>query len=82
MRWEPGVGFDPRSPGSCPGPKAGAKPLSHPGIPSSHILDLLLLQHNLTYPVWSVLRSQAKSIWSPPSFFLPLKVIAEELRRA
>ena len=30
---EPDVGLDPRSPGSCRGPKAGAKPLSHPGIP-------------------------------------------------
>ena len=30
---KPDVGFDPRTPGSCPGPKAGAKPLSHPGIP-------------------------------------------------
>ena len=27
------VGLDPRTLGSCPGPKAGAKPLSHPGIP-------------------------------------------------
>ena len=27
------VGFDPWSPGSRPGPKAGAKPLRHPGIP-------------------------------------------------
>ena len=27
------VGLDPRSPGSRPGPKAGAKPLRHPGIP-------------------------------------------------
>ena len=26
---EPYAGLDPR----CPGPKAGAKPLSHPGIP-------------------------------------------------
>ena len=34
MHWEPDVGFDPRSPGSRPGPKAGAKPLRHPGIPS------------------------------------------------
>ena len=33
MRREPDVGFDPGSPGSRPGPKAGAKPLSHPGIP-------------------------------------------------
>ena len=30
---EPNVGLDPRTPGSHPGPKAGAKPLSHPGIP-------------------------------------------------
>ena len=27
MHREPDVGFDPGSPGSCPGPKAGAKPL-------------------------------------------------------
>lgn len=31
--WEPDVGLDPGAPGSHPGPKAGAKPLSHPGIP-------------------------------------------------
>ena len=29
---DPDVGFDPGSPGSRPGPKAGAKPLRHPGI--------------------------------------------------
>ena len=33
MHWEPDVGFDPGSLGSRPGPKAGAKPLRHPGIP-------------------------------------------------
>ena len=33
MHREPDVGFDPASPGSRPGPKAGAKPLRHPGIP-------------------------------------------------
>ena len=27
------MGLDPRTPGSRPGPKAGAKSLSHPGIP-------------------------------------------------
>ena len=27
---EPNSGLDPRTPGSCPGLKAGAKPLSHP----------------------------------------------------
>ena len=34
MHREPDVGLHPRPPGSHPGPKAGAKPLSHPGIPS------------------------------------------------
>ena len=29
----PDVGLDPGTSGSRPGPKAGAKPLSHPGIP-------------------------------------------------
>ena len=38
MHREPDVGFDPGSPGSCPGPKAGAKPLRHPGIPITIIL--------------------------------------------
>ena len=28
------VGLDPGTPGLCPGPKAGTKPLSHPGIPT------------------------------------------------
>ena len=27
------MGLDPGTPGSRPGPKAGTKPLSHPGIP-------------------------------------------------
>ena len=33
MHQESDVGFDPGSPGSRPGPTAGAKPLRHPGIP-------------------------------------------------
>ena len=36
MPREPDVGFDPGSPGSRPGPKAGAKPLRHPGVPKKH----------------------------------------------
>ena len=36
---EPEVGLDPGSPGSRPEPKAGAKPLSHPGCPwNTHFL--------------------------------------------
>ena len=38
--WEPDTGLDPGTAGSCPGPKAGAKPLSHPGIPDSRDLTL------------------------------------------
>ena len=30
---EPDMGLVPGAPGSCPGPKAGAKPLSHTGFP-------------------------------------------------
>ena len=33
MHREPDVGLHPGSLGSCPGPKAGAKPPCHPGIP-------------------------------------------------
>ena len=39
MHREPDVGFDPGSPGSRPGPKAGAKPLRHPGIPIREVYD-------------------------------------------
>ena len=38
MNREPNVGLDPGSPGSRPGPKAGAKPLRHPGIPIACVL--------------------------------------------
>ena len=33
LRREPDVELDPGTPGLCPGPKAGIKPLSHPGKP-------------------------------------------------
>ena len=39
MHREPDVGFDLGSPGSRPGPKAGAKPLRHPGIPTFTFLN-------------------------------------------
>ena len=40
MHREPDVGLDPGSPGSRPGPEAGAQLLCHPGIP---VLKLSLL---------------------------------------
>ena len=39
---EPDVGLDPGTPGSCSGPKAGTKPLSHPGIPDTVFLKCLV----------------------------------------
>ena len=33
VRRESDVGLDPGTPGSLPGLKAGAQPLSHPGVP-------------------------------------------------
>ena len=35
---EPDAGLDPRTPGSCPEPKADAQPPSHPGVLWSGIL--------------------------------------------
>ena len=58
---EPNVGLDPRTPGSRPGPKAGAKLLSHPGIPYFYVFSLLIVNivnsdkynpHNQT--VWGI----------------------------
>ena len=44
------MGPDPRSPGSGPGPKAGAKLLSHPGIPYySTILRTHLIRHQFHF---------------------------------
>ena len=39
---QPDVGLDPRTPGSCPELKAGAKPPSHPGIPRRLLLMKVL----------------------------------------
>ena len=42
---EPDVGLDPETPGSRPGPKAGAKPLNHPGILCFLILNSAFAHH-------------------------------------
>ena len=46
MHREPDVGFDPGSPGSRPRPKAGAKPLRHPGIPLFFFFKIYLFIHD------------------------------------
>ena len=33
------MGLDPRTPEPCPGPKTGAKLLSHPGCPTTDFID-------------------------------------------
>ena len=38
---EPNVGLDPRTPGSCPEPKAEAQPLSHSGASPTNTKTLL-----------------------------------------
>ena len=43
MHQEPDMGFDPRVPGSRPGPKAGAKPLRHPGIPGLMFFEIKIV---------------------------------------
>ena len=43
---KPEVGLDPRTPGSHPGPKAGTKPLSHPGIPHTIQFKTEIEPHN------------------------------------
>ena len=57
MHQEPDVGFDPGSPGSRPGPKAGAKPLSHPGIPWCGFLKFLLLRDR-AFLSWEVFATE------------------------
>ena len=53
---EPNAGLDPRSPGSGPGLKAGAKLLSHPGTPLIIFLIIItgfLLDPKLFSPCFS-----------------------------
>ena len=40
---EPDEGLDPGTPGSHPGPKADAQPLSYPGFPKRELSNLLLI---------------------------------------
>ena len=58
------VGFDPGTPGSRPGPKEGAKPLSHPGIP----LQCLIFCHLLnSAPLPSLPKYTYLDTWDPDS---------------
>ena len=36
------MGLDPGTPGLCPGPKADAQPLSHPGVPGNKFRIIII----------------------------------------
>ena len=70
MHREPDVGFDPRSPGSRPGPKAGAKLLRHPGIPPQMLKQVV---HTPAGP-WRPRISGSCDFYSSCSFYFPLSL--------
>ena len=65
MHREPDVGFDPRSPGSCPGPKTGTKPLNHPGIPLFFNLSRTL--HTVFHSGYICSHAHQECKWATPS---------------
>ena len=73
MHQEPDVGFDPGSPGSRPGPKAGAKPLRHPGIPIWKFLNAVFpMMHQAFYGFTLVYKNHCRgslggaAVWRLP----------------
>ena len=60
MHQEPDMGFNPGSPGSRPGPKAGAKPLRHPGIPEARFLKVFCYDF----------RAVLFTVFKPPNLFV------------
>ena len=93
MHREPDVGFDPGSPGSRPGPKAGAKPLRHPGIPQWHFYTLTMrlkkekLRVNLIYNCTETIRylgiyltKEVNDLY-PKNYRKLLKEIEEDTKR-
>ena len=61
MHRAPDVGFDPRSPGARPGPKAGANPLHHPGIPHTLCLKCVFARSPFIVPVSLILPPLGRS---------------------
>ena len=57
---EPDVGLDPGTPGSCPGPTAGTKPLSHPGIPEMQLVRMKMCRKCKRYSGFWSLRAVTK----------------------
>ena len=55
---DPDAGLDPRTPGSHPGPKADAQPLSHPGVPQATTSVCGTLRSSLCQAVLSAAGTQ------------------------
>ena len=57
---EPDVGLNPGTPGSCPGLKAGTKPLSHPRVPlfSDFIVNFHIRIQRMQFVLSLLLRVQ------------------------
>ena len=73
MHREPDVGLDPGSPGSCPGPKAGAKPLRHSGIPALLVLEAEVSEYPVFITSWVLLN--VHPLVSNSKIFVFLKVL-------
>ena len=67
MHQEPDVGFDLGFPGLRPGPKAGAKPLRHPGIPP-HLFLLSCKWLNSSKYYWKYSHTSAQLIQLKPGY--------------
>ena len=62
---EPDLGFDPRTPGSQPEPKADRQLLSHPGVLGFILLTVVFIRNVLqirTFSFWTMRRIQPKKI--------------------
>ena len=72
---EPDVGLDPGTPGSRPGPKAGAKPLSHPGNPPNVIL--IFWRWSFLEPLTFLKQFDGSIRVLPPTFLLVILIYIE-----
>ena len=76
MHREPDVRFNPGSPGSRSGPKAGAKPLRHPGIPAIVYLRFKFNCESFPYDFSCILKTLGFYRIVPPYFIkMPFYIV-------
>ena len=78
MHREPNVGLHPGTPGSRPGPNAGAKPLSHPGIPYGQFQSTNVTS-NICQNPWKLTISYLKFVQACSSIHHPCPRIRSSL---